>query len=401
MTKIQSYTTKDGKKLFKFQIYIGTDPLTGKRKKTTKAGFKNEKQARMAMSRLQLEIDEGTYQQQKTPETYQEIFDLWVVQYEKTVEESTFVKTLGIFKNHILPSLGEYKIAKINVDVCQRAVNLWFEKLEKFRSVKSYASLVFDFAMNRGYIQLNPMKLIEMPVRLVKPDSEEKLENFYNREQLIQFLKFVENEDDYRTFTFFRLLAYTGMRKGEALALTWNDINFKDNEIRINKALSRGKNSQLYVKTTKNKKNRTIKMDTHTMDILKIWKDIQKDNLVKFGFDSLKGNQLVFSNEENKHLQPTKTREWLGNILKKYKLEKITTHGLRHTHCSLLFEAGVTIPDVQDRLGHDDVQTTINIYTHVTKKAKEEAIRKFVNFLEDVEECHSKKMPKKMPSDEI
>lgn len=66
---------------------------------------------------------------------------------------------------------------------------------------------------------------------------------------------------------------------------------------------------------------------------------------------------------------------------KKYNLEVITPHGLRHTHCSLLFEAGVSIKAVQDRLGHTDIQTTMNIYAHVTNKTKEEAIQKFESYL--------------------
>ncbi|WP_309501258.1 tyrosine-type recombinase/integrase [Lysinibacillus sphaericus] len=70
------------------------------------------------------------------------------------------------------------------------------------------------------------------------------------------------------------------------------------------------------------------------------------------------------------------------HVQKKYKLGTITTHGLRHTHCSLLFEAGASLKEVQDRLDHSDVQTTMNIYAHVTKKAKEEAIQKFASYLE-------------------
>lgn len=66
----------------------------------------------------------------------------------------------------------------------------------------------------------------------------------------------------------------------------------------------------------------------------------------------------------------------------KYTLKKVSPHGLRHTHCSLLFEAGASIKEVQDRLVHSDVKTTLDIYTHVTKKAKEGTIQKFVNYLE-------------------
>ncbi|WP_217581620.1 tyrosine-type recombinase/integrase [Lysinibacillus sp. GbtcB16] len=69
-------------------------------------------------------------------------------------------------------------------------------------------------------------------------------------------------------------------------------------------------------------------------------------------------------------------------LQEKYNLEKITTHGLRHTHYSLLFEAGATIKEVQDRLGHTDVQTTMNIYTHVTEKAKEVAAEKFAKYMD-------------------
>ena len=81
-------------------------------------------------------------------------------------------------------------------------------------------------------------------------------------------------------------------------------------------------------------------------------------------------------------MQPTKTRKWMLHVQQKYGLKEITTHGLRHTHCSLLFEAGAKIKEVQDRLGHGDVQTTMNIYAHVTKKVKAETIQKFGDYLD-------------------
>lgn len=68
--------------------------------------------------------------------------------------------------------------------------------------------------------------------------------------------------------------------------------------------------------------------------------------------------------------------EKLNSIIHKHKLHKITKHGLRHTHASLLFEAGATIKEVQERLGHSDVQMTMNIYTHVTDHIKEQTAKK-------------------------
>lgn len=171
------------------------------------------------------------------------------------------------------------------------------------------------------------------------------------------------------------------MRKGEALALKWKDISFRDNEIQINKAISRGKDNQLYEKSTKTGVARTIKMDQRTMAILKEWQKKQKEDYFKLGFNTKSPNQLVFSNEYNEFSQPTKTRKWILYVQKKYHLKEVSTHGLRHTHCSLLFEAGAKIKKVQDRLGHSDIQTTMNIYAHVTAKAKESAIQKFEEYL--------------------
>ena len=153
MANIKGYQ-KDGKRFYKFQIYIGTDPLTGKRLKTTRSGFATKKEAQLALSRLQLEIERGDFRK-KSVDTFNDIYLLWVEQYKNTVEASTFVKTTGIFKNHILPSLGDYKIEKVNVQTCQKHVNEWFNKLQKYRTVKSYASKVFDYAVTLGIVTDN------------------------------------------------------------------------------------------------------------------------------------------------------------------------------------------------------------------------------------------------------
>lgn len=160
----------------------------------------------------------------------------------------------------------------MNVQTCQKHVNEWFNKLKKYRTVKSYASKVFDYAVTLGVIIDNPMKRVTMPKNFDIPNEDENI-NYYTKEQLIHFLKCFEKENNYKSYALFRLLAFSGMRKGEALALQWNDINFKEQEIRINKALARGENNQLYIKATKTKKSiRTIKMDKVTLDILEVWK---------------------------------------------------------------------------------------------------------------------------------
>ncbi|WP_312128497.1 tyrosine-type recombinase/integrase [Lysinibacillus capsici] len=375
--QIKEYTLKDGEKRFMFKFYLGTDSLTGKPLTTTRRGFKSRKEAQDAMNQLQLEVYSGTYKKQQY-ETYQDIYNMWVEQYENGVEESTFVKTIGIFKNHILPAMGTYKVDKIDIATCQKHVNHWAKKLKRFRMVKSYAAKVLDYAIKHGYIDKNPFTLVEMPKKrkqIVLDEAE--FENFYEREQLIKLLQSFEQQDNLMVYTIFHVLSYSGMRKGEVLALTWNDINFERSDIRINKAISRGKDCQLYLKTTKNGVVRTIKMDETSMSLLLKWKFQQSKIYLEKGINTSNKKQLVFSNKHNRFIQPVQTQKWLHKVIDKYKLQPITTHGLRHTHCSLLFEAGASIKEVQERLGHTDVKTTMDIYTHVTKKTKASTIEKF------------------------
>lgn len=348
-SNIESYTIKNGEKRYQFQLYIGTNPLTGKQQRTTRRGFKTLKEAKLELARLKLEVDQGTFNK-IIVETYNDIYNLWVVHYEKTVEESTFIKTIRIFKNHILPTLGEYKIDKLNVELCQRAVDEWAEKLKNFKMVKAYASKIVEFAIKRDYTKSNPFTLIELPKKRVQ-NVQEKFENFYTKDELIEFLSCLEKEDNYKAFAFFRLLSYTGMRKGEALALTWKDIDFNNQELFITKAIARGKDNILYVKSTKTGTSRKIKIDEETLTMLDTWRKKQQKDYLILGFNTNNPDQLIFSNTSNEYLQPTKTRQWILQIQEKYILKKVTTHGLRHTHCSLLFEAGASIKEFQDRLG--------------------------------------------------
>ena len=382
VSPIQSYTNNRGDTLYKFQVYLGTDEFTGKQKRTTKRGFKTRKEAELALSRIKIQVAEGTYRQTRA-ETYKELYDLWIIQYEKTVEESTFVKTLGYFRNHILPSIGKYKIDKINIDICQKHFDEWATKLKKARTIKSYAAKVLDFGIKRGYIQINPFTHVETRIKTRKLiEVEEKAENFYTREQLITFLNCCKQSLHYKSYALLHLLAFTGMRKSEALALTWKDLNLIDSELTITKAIGRGKSGKLYLKTTKTGSSRTIKLDDGTLAILKEWKRIQKKEYFILGHNTMTPSQLMFSNTNNDYIQPVQVQKWMYSVQKKHSLNKITPHGLRHTHCSLLFEAGASLKEVQDRLGHSDVKTTMDIYTHVTKKAKEEAIQKFATYLE-------------------
>lgn len=97
-----------------------------------------------------------------------------------------------------------------------------------------------------------------------------------------------------------------------------------------------------------------------------------------FGHNANKPTQLVFSKyEKNTFLDPSSPRNYFCRVCKNNGLEFVNIHGFRHTHCSLLFESGVPMKDVKERLGHSDIQTTMSIYTQVTNDIKDRSAELF------------------------
>jgi integrase len=379
MATFKEYKKKNGEKLWMVTAYLGIDYVTGKQVNVTIRNAKTKKEAQSKLNKKRLEFETGI-SMTEVNYTFQQVYDDWIEQYQHTVKESTFVKTKRIFKNHILPYFGEMRIKKIKVQHCQKAINFWAKNLKRFKMVMNYAGMVFDYAIRIELISTNPTKLVTKP--MVKDNVEEKEDNFYTKEQLKLFFNALEKENEPKIYSLFRVLAYTGMRKGEALALTWNDINFEDQTITINKTLTRGEESKLIIQTPKTgNSKRVVSVDDETLSILKKWHNTQKKSYFLIGINTINKNQLVFSNLKNEFLQPTVTRKYMKQVCDKHKLKPITTHGFRHTHCSLLFEAGASIKEVQDRLGHTDIQTTMNIYVHVSQRKKDETAARFANFM--------------------
>lgn len=380
MAKIKKYTKKDGSNAYMFQAYLGTDSTTGKRIRVTRQGFNSKKEAQLELSRLKILIDEQGYNNNMRYK-FKQVYDLWLEQYKNTVKESTLNKTTEIFNHHILPLFGDLYLDKITVIFCQEAVNNWYKSVKKYKAISNYTSRIFEYGISINIIDHNPVKKISMPVKKVDV-QEDKVLNFYNKEELTYFFECLKKEDKPMQMALFRTLAFTGARKGEILALQWKDINFIDNSIRINKTVTLGLKNTLIVQTPKTKSSvRTISMDRQTIIVLKEWKRIQQENFFKLGFNTLNPSQLVFPSVKNTIMQPPKVGKYLDRLVDLYNIRRITTHGFRHTHCSLLFEAGASIKEVQDRLGHSDVQTTMNIYAHVTEKAKEKTADKFAKYV--------------------
>lgn len=387
MATIKQYENKrTGEKLWLFKTYLGTDPITGKQITTTRRGFKTKKEAVLNEKRLKVEYEEnGGLKKQLPSNTYNELYLLWLETYKQTVKEASLMTTEGIFKNYILPAFGSSPIDKIDVKTCQKAVNAWSTQRKNFKIIIIHASRVFKYALNMGLVPFNPLD------RVIRPQRRETTENkfkFYSKEQLQTMLDFLEeNIRDKRNKTLFsqfnaernyalvRLLAFSGLRIGEACALTFDDINFSDNTITVNKTISKSKKGSVVSSPKTKSSNRTIPLDFKTMKALKRWQLKQKEFLFS---NRVKDCEIVFPLMDGKHLFIPSCTNMLDKLAKKASLPPIGCHGYRHTHASLLFEAGATMKEVQVRLGHSSIAMAQNIYIHVSKQVTVQTVEKLV-----------------------
>ncbi|MFR8858650.1 MAG: tyrosine-type recombinase/integrase [Enterococcus faecium] len=380
MAMIKQYKKKNGEKAWYFKTYLGIDPLTGKKKYTTKRGFRTQKEAKTALSRLELEL-QTTGIPTSTNTTFKEAAELWLESYKKTVKESSYSRTKIIFNKHIYPKFGNIKLSKINTAYCQKVVNDWSEKgtSKQYPLFINYMNKVFKYAINIGLTSDNPTLNLLIPKPQIKTEKKLKL---YTKEQLELFLNEVSQEQNpyfkNRDYTLFRLLAFSGCRIGEILALTCDNINFKTNEMSIKKTVARS--DKYYIsETPKTKKsNRIIYLDEKTIKQLKFWKLEQRKYLFQLGFT--KANYL-FTNDENNFTINQSVAERYNIYRERAGLPYIGLHGFRHTHASMLYEAGADHKEVQERMGHANIKTTMDTYTHITNSKKEETTQKLTNYI--------------------
>lgn len=379
MATFKQYTKKDGTKLWMFKTYLGTD-ANGKQITTTRRNFNTKKEAQLALSRLKVQFEKGEYNKPKEDRyTFNQVFEIWKNNYELTVKESTFVKVMSQYEFHILPIFGSKYIDSISVFDIQNYANDKVNKFVNYRNLITNISRIFDYAVNIGLIDANPTKRISIPKRKISVGDNKK-QNYYTKIELKQFLDLSRKQQPYYIYAFFQLLAYSGCRKGEILGLQWRSVSFKDNHINIMQTLASGKDNRLYLEQPKTKHSkRIVSLDKQTMEVLKHWKKEQRKMMFQLGYNTMNDEQLVFSNIENSFLQVSKPRKWMLQTIHKNNLKEISIHGFRHTHATLLLEAGVSPKVISERLGHSSIQITLDLYSHVTEEMEREVPDIFAN----------------------
>lgn len=381
MTKIIKYTNKDNETLYKFRFYAGLDEITGKQRYIRRQGFTSLKAAKDELLKIEYLVSTNQYFKSVKSGKFGDVLDEWLALHKETVKASTWQFIELRANKHVRPYFKDMYVDKITLRQCQDFVNKTF-KVAPVAYVYSVSIVknTLDYALRLGMIESNPMLYVIKPKK--QANISDNHGNYYNKDELKKFLDVAKNTN-LKKYALFRLLAYSGMRIGECLALTWHDLDYKNNTIAINKTLARTNNG-IKIQTPKTKaSNRVISLDNETIQVLKMWQLEQRKQLLKVGINAMDSKQLIFSNGKNSFIIVPTVRLAIKQIAKKAGIHSITTHGFRHTHATLLFASGLDIKQVQARLGHSNVQTTLNIYTHAMKEKQDkigDEFAKYINF---------------------
>lgn len=378
---IKKYTTKNGETRYLFQTYLGIDPITNKERRTTRRGFKTIKEAKQAERNLLLDVEENGLPSNQSDgfrdPTFEELASLWLENYKTTVKPSTFenvrVKVEKMTEEHF----KELKLKKITVAYCQRVVIELSKSYVLYNHYLSVINRIFKYAVLMDVISSNPFD------KVIKPKSRQtqRKGNFLTKEELKEFLKLAQTTTLSYFFPLVHLMSYTGLRQGEALALKWSDIDFENKKITVDKTATRIKERQtLQTPKTKNSK-RVISIDPATLSILKSWKKDQIKIYFKNGKHFEGDENFIFTNQRGEWVHIHNFIRYFKRFIADHKLKQITPHGLRHTHASLLFSAGVEPKNISDRLGHSTVQITLDLYTHITEEQRTDTVDKLLEYM--------------------
>ncbi|MBV4429523.1 tyrosine-type recombinase/integrase [Clostridium tyrobutyricum] len=313
--------------------------------------------------------------------TVQEWFKIWLYEYRiNDLRPSTLERYCGIYKIYILnSSIGLKKLKDLKTSNIQSYYNILINEKNKTPNIVKTLNKLLKSGLNQAlkeqYIIINPCNSVTLPK--LPPKKEIKI---FTVEEEKKFIKSLIN---HRNRALFILTLGTGLRQGEVLALKWPDINFKDNELKVQRTFKRvqlinstnSKNkTQIIIQEPKTKNSkRTIPIPSSVISELKKHRAKQAEEKLAVG-DAYVNNDLVFSNSIGEPIDARNITRSYTRALKRANISYKNFHAMRHTYATRLFEADVPLKTVQELLGHSDISTTANTYTHVLPKQKIKAV---------------------------
>ena len=349
------YQDKKTKK-WKFRVYA--DDVYGNRKQFERKWFNTKKEAQQAEIEFKL-ADKSDYSKIT-------FYELWTQyrDYKKIhLKAQSFRSVESRIINHILPYFKEYKINKITNSVYLK----WQMEIEKKGYKYKYNSSLHGAMVNilnyaiKFYGLKDNVALLTGNFRR-KTELKPKVDFWTNEE----FLKFIDCVDDFVYEVLFKTLYYTGLRQGEALALNWND--FKDGYLDITKTISKEiVDNNRVINTPKTDKSiRQVKLDDELINKLNRLKRYYQ------GFEGFDNNWFIFGGINP--LSPSTIGRKKNKYCESAKVKKIRIHDFRHSHASLLLSMNVPITVISKRLGHSDINMTLNTYSHMIPKDEDKAV---------------------------
>ena len=295
----------------------------------------------------------------------------WLENIRHRVRPKTFVDYQVTVRRHISPALGHIKLGKLTPENVEKA---WSGMLRNGTSpsVVEYThrrlSKALNDAMNRQLISLNPCRVVTTPKpprRELNPPDAQAIQRLLEEAKDTEY-----HEAIYTAF-------YTGLRRGEVLALRWRDLDLDMATISVNRSLYRAKGGEsLYQDTKTAKGRRLVSLTPSTVLLLHSLRERQKADCLHQGY-VVEQDSPVFRYRDGSPILPRSLSGSFRKIMRRAGLDGYRLHDARHAHATLMLRQGVHPKIVQERLGHAKVGTTLDLYSHVTPGLQEAAALRF------------------------
>ena len=362
----------DEKKRYYVTMDFGKDS-TGKRVKSTKT-FKNKKDAQNALKNFMADKVKGTI-------VFPSVLTLegWLMYWLNDIksmkcEETTLYGYRNIINNHLIPAMGSSKLQELSPSVFNKYFKRKQDEGLKKNTIRKHYDLLKDalkYAVNEDKLLKNPLDKVE-PIRAQKNEIK-----YYNVEQLRSLFSIVKND---RMEIVVKLGGMLGMRREEIAGLKWENIDFENKVITISVARVQAGNKTIE-KGTKNRSSyRTLHAPDEIINLLATIKDKQDEQKRALN-DSYSDGGYVMAWENGEPYRPNYLSDLFKKIIDDNNLPPLHLHGLRHSFSSIANELGASLFDISKALGHSQVGTTSEIYTHMYDKTHKKAINQIAKGL--------------------
>lgn len=384
-------------------VYIGIDVKTGKKvTKSITAKTLRSLERKIIQARLDFEAKGSTLKEMLGISNFEELAEAWFTSFTTWVtSQNTINRVRGYLNTYLIPKFGEYKPEEIKSADIQLWVNQLAHQSKKSvesgvkKSKKGHAkdfgavlyklSDIFDFGITNFELTQNPARTVKIPP---KPKSSKKRIMVLHEDDLAIWLNYLNTLPDTRANRRFKVICDTllasALRINELLALTINDLDFETNEIIVNKTLMwKAGNKELGIKgemICKNSAktdsgNRRVAVPHETLENLQTFYNEMYCYFKKHGIPTV---DLIFPTIYGNYMCDRNERTTLKKRLTELGLPDYGFHLFRHTHASLMLNAGANWKELQVRMGHKSIKTTMDTYTELAPKKKAEAVDLYI-----------------------